>query len=216
MMTGQGVKMVAYETVNTITNQGPPMSKEKGLVSIWILSMLNAGPKTVIIVPYRSRGRRAAWPGGPFRLLRPYSAGAAEDHARGDPDDAPTRNWRSKIGVSPERALKHRAGRDRLPGRRAHAGELHHARGPAPRLDYLNNLWGPGNTDPLRGRRGQLLQRRSAGAGQEGPGPVLTRWSRFPRRRCSRPASRCPTAIARSTSWPAKRSWRNWPARSSA
>ena len=26
-----GVKIVAYETVNTITNQGPPMTEPKGL-----------------------------------------------------------------------------------------------------------------------------------------------------------------------------------------
>jgi hypothetical protein len=48
-----GVKTVAYETINQMTNRGPAMHKEKGLVSMWILSMLNAGPETVVIMPYR-------------------------------------------------------------------------------------------------------------------------------------------------------------------
>ncbi len=50
----RGVKMVAYETANQILNQGPPMSEEAGLVSIWILGMLNAGPQNVVIVPFVS------------------------------------------------------------------------------------------------------------------------------------------------------------------
>jgi len=48
----RGVKMIAYETANQIINQGPPMSEEAGLVSIWILGMLNASPQTVVIVPF--------------------------------------------------------------------------------------------------------------------------------------------------------------------
>ena len=53
MIAGSGVKMVAYETRNEIVNRGEPMTKEAGLVSIWILSMLNAGDETVTIVPYK-------------------------------------------------------------------------------------------------------------------------------------------------------------------
>ncbi len=52
-MASEGVKRVGYETVNTITNRGAPMTREKGLVSIWILGMLNAAPSTVAIVPYK-------------------------------------------------------------------------------------------------------------------------------------------------------------------
>lgn len=53
VMTSGDLKMVGYETVNTITNRGPAMQEEKGLVSIWMLGMLNASPKTVVIVPYK-------------------------------------------------------------------------------------------------------------------------------------------------------------------
>ena len=53
-LVGQpGVKMVAYETANRITNRGPAFSKDKGMISIWILGMMNASPKAVIIAPYK-------------------------------------------------------------------------------------------------------------------------------------------------------------------
>ncbi len=47
------LKWVGFETVNTIANRGPAFAKEKGLVSIWILGQMNAGPQTVAIIPYR-------------------------------------------------------------------------------------------------------------------------------------------------------------------
>jgi hypothetical protein len=53
MISGAGVKSVAYETVNGVANRGTVLSKEKGLLSIWILSMMNCGPQTVAIIPYR-------------------------------------------------------------------------------------------------------------------------------------------------------------------
>ena len=48
----KGVKTVAYETVNKITNQGPDWKKETGLLSIWILGMFNPTPKTTVVVPF--------------------------------------------------------------------------------------------------------------------------------------------------------------------
>jgi hypothetical protein len=50
---GSGLKMVAFETVNEITNRAASLTKETGLVSIWVLGMLCAGPETVVIVPYK-------------------------------------------------------------------------------------------------------------------------------------------------------------------
>ncbi len=49
-----GVKVVAYETDNRITNAGAqPWRKETGLLSIWILGMFNPSPATTIAVPIR-------------------------------------------------------------------------------------------------------------------------------------------------------------------
>lgn len=48
------VPYVAYETVNQITNTGAQQwSKGRGLMSIWLLSMLKPSDQTVAIVPFR-------------------------------------------------------------------------------------------------------------------------------------------------------------------
>ena len=41
---------MAFETDNRLSNRGDDMTREKGLVNIWMLSMQNAGPQTVAIV----------------------------------------------------------------------------------------------------------------------------------------------------------------------
>ena len=49
-----GVRMVAYESVNRLTNAGTePWKKETGLLSVWILGMFNPSPTTTIVVPIR-------------------------------------------------------------------------------------------------------------------------------------------------------------------
>ncbi|NJM31751.1 MAG: hypothetical protein HC848_01265 [Limnobacter sp.] len=49
-----GVSAVAYETQNTIINAGEETwSKEKGLVSIWLLGMFTPTGQTVVIVPFQ-------------------------------------------------------------------------------------------------------------------------------------------------------------------
>jgi len=45
---------VGVETENSITNTGEfPWTKETGMLSIWILGMLNPSPETTIIIPFR-------------------------------------------------------------------------------------------------------------------------------------------------------------------
>jgi len=52
---GSEVKMVGYESANSIKNTGTKAwSKDTGLLSIWILGMFNPGPKTTVVIPYRS------------------------------------------------------------------------------------------------------------------------------------------------------------------
>ena len=51
--SGDGVTMVGYETTNQITNLGPDMTAETGLLSIWILGQMMSSPRTVVVVPYR-------------------------------------------------------------------------------------------------------------------------------------------------------------------
>ena len=45
--------VVAYESVNRITNRGEQAwTKERGLLSIWILGMYNPSPATTVVIPY--------------------------------------------------------------------------------------------------------------------------------------------------------------------
>jgi len=47
-----GISMVAFESVNAITNAGrTPWTADTGLLSIWILGMFNPSPATTIVVP---------------------------------------------------------------------------------------------------------------------------------------------------------------------
>lgn len=47
------LKMVAYQTKNTLTNIGKKdWKKDTGLLSIWLLGMFNHSPNTTIVIPY--------------------------------------------------------------------------------------------------------------------------------------------------------------------
>jgi hypothetical protein len=50
-----GVKAVAYETDNRLTNCGrESWTKEKGLLSIWLLGMYRPSPVTTVVIPFRT------------------------------------------------------------------------------------------------------------------------------------------------------------------
>ena len=132
-------KMVAYETVNQVTNRGPAFSKEKGLISIWILGMMNAGPRAVIIVPYKS---------GPEADLGPvvksdYFGAVPADRLKITPEAVLFRadgEMRSKIGISQRRAHNVLGSID------FEAGVLTLVQFMMPqepaKCDYMNNMWG--------------------------------------------------------------------------
>ena len=103
MMSGGDVKLVAYETINKVTNRGAPMTKERGLISIWILGMLNAGPQTVVTVPYRP-GEQAQL--GPV-VITNYFGEIPADRLQVTPEAILFRAdgaCRSKLGVPQARA----------------------------------------------------------------------------------------------------------------
>ena len=88
------------------------MTKEKGLVSIWILGMMNAGPETVVIVPYKPGGEAEL---GPV-VKSDYFGAVPADRLKITPEAVLFRadaKYRSKIGISQRRA-KQRARLDRL------------------------------------------------------------------------------------------------------
>ncbi len=143
-----GVKTVGYETANQITNRGPAFVKKKGLVSIWILGMMNAGPQTIILVPYKP---------GPADQLGPevksdYFGAVPADRLKVTPEAVLFRadnNFRSKIGVSQRRA------RNVLGSIDFQAGVLtlvHFTMPDDPaQRDYMNNMWGVPQAKPYVG-----------------------------------------------------------------
>jgi len=143
-----GVKIVAYETVNKITNRGPEMTRQKGLVSIWILGMFNASPATVVIVPYK--------PGDQARLgpvvKSDYFGKIPAERLKVLPRAvlfAADANHRSKIGTSQRRA------RDVLGSIDFAAGALTLVQFTMPEdpaaCDYMNNMWGGSHAEPYSG-----------------------------------------------------------------
>jgi hypothetical protein len=142
------VKMVAYETTNQVANRGPAFSKEKGLVSIWILGMMNAGPQTVILVPYRS-GSDAKL--GPV-VKSDYFGPVMPERLRTTPEAVLFRadgKFRSKIGTSQRRA------RNVLGSIDFEAGVLTLVQFTMPdepaKHDYLNNMWQAPQAKPYVG-----------------------------------------------------------------
>jgi hypothetical protein len=49
----EDVKVVAYRTINSLTNLGrSDWEPETGLLSIWLLGMFNPSPETTVVIPY--------------------------------------------------------------------------------------------------------------------------------------------------------------------
>ena len=143
-----GVKTVAYETANRITNRGPDFSKEKGLVSIWILGMMNAGPRTVVLVPYKVGSETQLGPA----VKSDYFGAIPADRLKVAPEAVLFRadgSFRAKIGISQRRA------RNVLGSIDFQAGVLtlvHFTMPDDPvQRDYLNNMWEMPQADPYTG-----------------------------------------------------------------
>jgi Family of unknown function (DUF6786) len=101
---GSGVRTVAYESSNTVTNAGNAQWKpETGLVSVWILGMFNPSADTTIVLPYTP---------GPESSQDPivndaYFGKVPADRLVITPSAVFFRGdgqYRSKIGLSPLRA----------------------------------------------------------------------------------------------------------------
>jgi hypothetical protein len=133
----ENLQIVGFESNNSITNTGnTPWTKEKGLLSIWILSMFNAGNKTTIAVPYKQGNENDLG-----KLV-------TDDYFGKVPVDRlkikngviflnADANYRSKIGISPKRALPILASFDQV------NEVLTIAQFNLPEFpeDYVNSLW---------------------------------------------------------------------------
>jgi hypothetical protein len=99
------VAMVAYESVNTITNAGQRRwTEDSGLLSIWVLGMFAPSPATTIVVPFKPGPDAELGPrvGSAYFGNVPPERLVVKDRAAFFSGDG---RYRSKIGVGPKRAL---------------------------------------------------------------------------------------------------------------
>lgn len=133
------VKKVGFESINTITNLIRPMTKEKGLVSIWILGMLNAGPQTVVIVPYKPGDESKLGPvvkSDYFGAVPPERLKVLPQAVLFSGDG----QYRSKIGTSQKRAREVLGSMD-FQNNVLTLIHFSMPKDPA-KVAYINNMWG--------------------------------------------------------------------------
>ena len=135
--TGAAVRTVAFESSNTVTNAGrEPWQAASGLISVWILGMFKPSPDTTLAIPFAP---------GPEARLGPIVNDAYFGKV---PADRLTVNdsvilfrgdgrYRSKIGLSPSRALSVAGSYD--PGGKV-LTLVQYTR-PADAREYVNSMW---------------------------------------------------------------------------
>lgn len=136
---GAGLKMVAFESRNTLANVGEAAwTAQSGLLSIWILGQFRALPQGKVIVPLvpgdgASLGAKATT--NYFGELSADRCSVREDYVSFKCDGL----YRSKIGISPMRAKPVLGSYD------PQAGVLtivqFNLPGGAARLPYVNSMW---------------------------------------------------------------------------
>ena len=97
------LKTVGFETQNTMTNTGAKAwDQANGMLSIWILSMLNASEKTMVVAPYKE-GEGL----GPVYTDDYFGKVPADRlrHEKGLIFFKADAKYRTKIGISPKRAM---------------------------------------------------------------------------------------------------------------
>ena len=134
---GNAVRTVAFESSNTVTNAGSAEWKpETGLVSVWILGMFNPSTDTTIVLPFTPGPESTLGPivndayFGKVPASRLVIAPSAV-FFRGDGQ------YRSKIGLSPSRALETAASYDAS----GHVLTLVQYTRPAGATRYVNSMW---------------------------------------------------------------------------
>ena len=132
-------KLVAVESVNTLKNTGAAAwTKQTGLLSIWMLGMLNASPATTVVVPFVK---------GPEATLGPvvndaYFGKVPADRLVVNEKDgvlyfAADAKFRSKIGLAPRRCKPTLGSYDAV----NKALTVVQFTRPEGATDYVNSMW---------------------------------------------------------------------------
>ena len=134
---GGAVRMVAFESSNTVTNVGQAKwQPESGLVSVWILGQFTPSPQTTITIPFATGPEATAGPvvNDKYFGAVPPERLVVRDGAiffKGDGQ------YRSKIGLPPSRALDLAGSYDGA----AHVLTLVQYTRPAGASQYVNSMW---------------------------------------------------------------------------
>lgn len=98
------VQMVAFETVNQLTNTGDnEWTKQSGMLSIWLLNMLKHSDQTTIVIPFKAGSESELGP----KVNDTYFGKVPADRLIVKEDVlffSGDGRYRSKIGVGPKRA----------------------------------------------------------------------------------------------------------------
>jgi hypothetical protein len=136
---GEGVKMVAFESSNTLANSGHgEWTPDKGLLSIWILGQFKPLPRGKVIVPFLagSEARLGVKATTNYFGELPAERGKIFDDYMLYTCDG---KFRSKIGISPRRA-KNVLGSYDPDAQRLTIVQFNLPAGAA-KLPYVNSLW---------------------------------------------------------------------------
>ena len=99
------VKAVVYETVNTISNGGDQAWDETtGMPSIWILGMMKHGPETTVVIPFETQGQDLGVTVTDDYFGKVPAERLVINEADGVLYFSADGNYRSKIGISPQRS----------------------------------------------------------------------------------------------------------------
>ena len=132
-----GVNLVAYESVNKVSNAGrEPWKKDTGLLSIWILGQFNPSPGTTIVVPIKAGPESelgSKLTSNYFGDIPPDRLAVKENvvYFCGDGQ------YRSKIGINPKRSKSVLGSYDAG----NHVLTIVQFTQPAGVTDYVNSLW---------------------------------------------------------------------------
>jgi hypothetical protein len=131
------LKLVAFASENSITNTGlEPWTKDTGLLSVWILGMLNPSLETTIVIPFKPglADRLGPAVNDTYFGKVPADRLIVEDGLlffRGDG------KYRSKIGISPRRAKPFAGSYDAA----KKVLTVVHLTMPEGAVDYVNSMW---------------------------------------------------------------------------
>jgi len=163
-----GVRMVAFESANTLVNAGPDAwTRKGGLLSIWTLGQFKPLPRGKVIVPFRPGDEKDLGP----RAMTDYFCKLPPERGRLGDDCllfSCDGQFRSKIGISPRRAKRVLGSFD--PDAKVLTIVQFNLPSAAAKLPYVNSLWET-QKDPFAGDVVNSYNdgEEYPGAGQFGP-----------------------------------------------